>query len=115
MKAVKDKYTGKWKFYIPPALTGTGRRQYQSCDTKAQAEAKIRLIRERGLDPAGGVESDDLALLALIKKQFGNDAADVIRNLDFARRTVGSIPRRKGLILNLPARLFRSASAKISL
>jgi integrase len=106
MKAIKDKRTGKWKFYIPPALTGTGRRQYQSFDTKAQAEAKIRLIRERGLDPAGGVQSDDFALLALIKKQFGNNAAEVIRNLDFARRTIGNIPPEKRVDLETACNAF---------
>jgi hypothetical protein len=95
MKALKDKRTGKWKILIPPALTGTGRRQYQSFDTKTAAEAKARLIREWGLEPTKNIESGDLALLALIKKQFGNDPAEVIRNLDFARKTIGGIPPEK--------------------
>jgi hypothetical protein len=100
--ALKDKRTGKWKILIPPALTGTGKRQYQSFDTKIAAEAKARLIRERGVEPTKDIESGDLALLALTKKQFGNDAAEVIRNLDFARKAMGDIPPEKWLIQAAP-------------
>lgn len=65
-------------------MTGTGKRQYKSFDTKAKAEEKIRSIRQRGPD-SPEIQSDDFALLALIKKQFGGNAAEVIRNLDFAK------------------------------
>src|SRR5271166_4636462 len=106
MKALKDKRTGKWKILIPPALTGTGKRQYQSFDTKTAAEAKARLIRERGVEPTKDIESSDLALLALIKKQFGNDAAEVIRNLDFARKTIGGIPAEKRVDLETACTAF---------
>jgi hypothetical protein len=88
------------------ALTGTGKRQYQSFDTKIAAEAKARLIRERGVEPTKDIESGDLALLALIKKQFGNDAAEVIRNLDFARKAMGGIPPEKRVDLETACAAF---------
>jgi len=106
MKALKDKRTGKWKILIPPALTGTGKRQYQSFDTKTAAEAKARLIRERGVEPTKDIESGDLALLALIKRQFGNDAAEIIRNLDFARKAIGGIPSEKRVDLETACAAF---------
>jgi integrase len=91
MRATKDKQTGKWLIIIPPSVTGTGKRQRLFFNTKVAAEAKARLIRERGPDLLEEIQSDHLALLALIKKQFGNNAADVIRNLDFAKKTIGNI------------------------
>src|SRR6266478_3491297 len=73
---------------------------------KIAAEAKARLIRERGVEPTKDIESGDLALLALIKKQFGNDAAEVIRNLDFARKTIGGIPEEKRVDLETACTAF---------
>jgi hypothetical protein len=75
VQATKDKQTGKWLIIIPPSMTGTGKRQRLFFDSKVKAEAKARLIREHGFEPTKDIESGDLALLALIKKQFGNDAA----------------------------------------
>jgi integrase len=86
-------------------MTGTGKRQYKSFDTKTKAEEKMRSIRERGPDPAE-IQSDDLALLALIKKQFGDNAAEVIRNLDFAKKTIGNIPAEKRVDLETVCEAF---------
>jgi hypothetical protein len=95
MRATKDKQTGKWLIIIPPSVTGTGKRQRLFFDTKVAAEAKARLIRQRSTDPVEEIQSDDLALLALIKKEFGDNAAAVIRNLDFAKKTIGNISEEK--------------------
>jgi hypothetical protein len=86
-------------------MTGTGKRQYKSFDTKTKAEEKMRAIREQGPDPAK-IQSDDLALLALIKKQFGDNAAEVIRNLDFAEKTIGNIPEEKRVDLETACEAF---------
>ena len=91
---------------VPPSATGTGKRKRLSFDSKVQAEAKIRLIKERGLEPMKDIESGDLALLALIKKQYGNDAAEVIRSLDFARKTIGGIPAEKRVDLQTACEAF---------
>lgn len=106
MKATKDKQTGKWLIIVPPSVTGTGKRQRLFFDTKSAAEAKVRLIKEQGLEPTKDIESGDLALLALIKKQFGNDAAELIRNLDFARKTIGDIPAEKRVDLETGCTAF---------
>ena len=106
MKATRDKQTGKWLIIVPPSVTGTGKRQRLFFDTKLAAEAKARLIKEQGLEPTKGIESGDLALLALIKKQLGNDAAELIRNLDFARKTIGGIPAEKRIDLETACTAF---------
>jgi integrase len=106
VKATKDKQTGKWLVIVPPSVTGTGKRQRLFFDSKVAAETKIRSIKEQGLEPMKDIGSDDLALLALIKKQFGNDAAEVIRNLDFARKTIGGIPAEKRVDLETACTAF---------
>jgi integrase len=88
------------------SLIGTGKRQRLFFDTKFAAEAKARLIKEQGFDPTKDIGSGDLALLALIKKQFGNDAAELIRNLDFARKTIGGIPAEKRIDLETACTAF---------
>ena len=106
MKATKDKQTGKWLIIVPPSVTGTGKRQRLFFESKAAAETKARLIKVQGIEPTKDIESSDLALLALIKKQFGNDAAEVIRNLDFARKTIGGIPAEKRVDLETACTAF---------
>jgi site-specific recombinase XerD len=106
VQATKDKQTGKWLIIIPPSMTGTGKRQRLFFDSKVKAEAKARLIREHGFEPTKDIESGDLALLALIKKQFGNDAAELIRNLDFARKAIGGIPAEKRVDLETACAAF---------
>src|ERR1700676_4323876 len=86
-------------------MTGTGKRQYKSFDTKTKAEEKMRSIRERGPDPAK-IQSDDLPLLALNKKKFGDNAGEVIRNLDFAKKTIGNIPEEKRVDLETACEAF---------
>lgn len=105
MKITKDKRTGKYKFLVPPALTGTGKREYRSFDTKTEAETKARQIRQQGLLPASASD-DERALLALIKKQYGDNAAEVIRNLDFAKRARGGIPEEKRVDLETACNAF---------
>jgi hypothetical protein len=106
VKATKDKQTGKWLIIVPPSVTGTGKRQRLFFDTKFAAEAKARLIKKQGFEPTKDIESGDLALLALIKKQFGYDAAELIRNLDFARKTIGGIPAEKRIDLETACPAF---------
>jgi hypothetical protein len=106
VKATKDKQTGKWLIIVPPSVTGTGKRQRLFFESKAAAETKARLIKVQGIEPTKDIESSDLALLALIKKQFGNDAAEVIRNLDFARKTIGGIPAEKRVDLETACTAF---------
>jgi integrase len=106
MNAIKDKQRGKWRIIVSPKYTGTGKRQRLFFDSKELAEAKARSIREEGLNPASNLDNDDIALLALIKKQFGNDAAEVIRNLDFARKTIGGIPPEKRIDLETGCKAF---------
>jgi site-specific recombinase XerD len=106
VKATKDKQSGKWLIIVPPSVTGTGKRQRLFFDTKFAAETKARLIKEQGFEPTKHIESGDLTLLALIKKQFGNDAAELIRNLDFARKTIGGIPAEKRIDLETACSAF---------
>jgi hypothetical protein len=95
VKPLKDRQTGRWKLLIPPSLSGTGKRQYRSFATKPEAEVEARKIRAEGLTPTKDITSADLALLNLIKKDFGNDPAELIRNLDFAQKTISGIPVEK--------------------
>jgi hypothetical protein len=90
----------------PPSVTGTGKHQRLFFGTKFATEAKARLIKEQGFEPMKPIESGDLALLALIKKQFGSDAAELIRNLDFACKTIGGIPAEKRIDLETACTAF---------
>jgi hypothetical protein len=95
VKPLKDRQTGRWKLLIPPSLSGTGKRQYRSFPTKPEAEVEARKIRAEGIAATKDITSADLALLNLIKKNFGNDPAELIRNLDFAQKTISGIPVEK--------------------
>ena len=87
-------------------MTGTGKRQRLFFESKAAAETKARLIKVQGIESTKDIESSDLALLALIKKQFGNDAARGDPNLDFARKTIGGIASEKRVDLQTACEAF---------
>jgi len=98
MKITLCKATGKYQIIIPPAITGTGKRQRRFFSDKKEAEAKIREIKRHGLDFIHQLESDDVLLSKLIKKEYGGSARKAFEALSQHSRMTASVTKRGATI-----------------
>jgi integrase len=93
MQVRYHKARNRFRIIIPPSETGTGKREIRYFLTKEQAEAEIRKIKRQGHNPAKDLESDDLALLKLIKNQYAGDAQKVFEALAQHSRIMASVTK----------------------
>jgi site-specific recombinase XerD len=99
MKPVYCEQHGKFRIIIPASITGTGKRQMRFFNSKSEAEAEAIRIRREGIDPKRDLKSDDITILNLLKKRYGDDATEIIRRLDFAEKYLDAVPKEKRLTL----------------
>ena len=81
MKAIYEKSRNRFKIIIPPAITGTSKRQVKYFITKLQAEAEIRKIKRNGASQPEINETEQAALV--LAKQLGvseNQFLDAIKH-----------------------------------
>jgi integrase len=99
MKAWFSKAHGKWRIIVPVAITGTGKRKLLFFDSKTEADAEARKIRQSGLDPAKDISDDQIALLKLLEKECGSNAAEIFRMVQIGKKHSGAVPEEKRLTL----------------
>ena len=81
MRATYDNQKAKWRILIPPIQSETGKRQVRFFDTKKEAEAEAENIQRSSSDPATDISQQDIHLLELIKKHYGENPLQAFADL----------------------------------